>query len=87
MLLILLSSRSNLIFISAVFHSYCHLRLDQVSLEDLYNGTLRKLALQKNVICNKCDGRGGKEVCLEPHSSHAYLCQNCIEWEIHKLSR
>ena len=31
-----------------------------VSLEDLYNGTTRKLALQKNVICDKCEGRGGK---------------------------
>ena len=27
-----------------------------VSLEDLYNGTTRKLALQKNVICPKCEG-------------------------------
>jgi DnaJ-class molecular chaperone len=31
-----------------------------VSLEDLYNGATRKLALQKNVICEKCEGRGGK---------------------------
>lgn len=31
-----------------------------VSLEDLYNGSTRKLALQKNVICEKCEGRGGK---------------------------
>lgn len=27
-----------------------------VSLEELYKGTLRKLALQKNVICDKCEG-------------------------------
>ena len=27
-----------------------------VSLEDMYNGTTRKLALQKNVICGDCDG-------------------------------
>ncbi|KAK2524548.1 hypothetical protein Q9966_004948 [Columba livia] len=27
-----------------------------VSLEDLYNGITRKLALQKNVICAKCEG-------------------------------
>ena len=27
-----------------------------VSLEDMYNGTIRKLALQKNVICDTCDG-------------------------------
>jgi len=31
-----------------------------VSLEDMYNGTVRKLALQKNVICAACDGVGGK---------------------------
>ncbi|KAK6186104.1 hypothetical protein SNE40_008205 [Patella caerulea] len=33
----------------------------KVSLEDLYNGTTRKLAVQKNVICSNCEGRGGKE--------------------------
>jgi len=32
-----------------------------VSLEELYNGAVRKLALQKNVICDKCEGRGGKK--------------------------
>ncbi|KAI8984664.1 DnaJ C terminal domain-containing protein, partial [Mycotypha africana] len=31
-----------------------------VSLEDLYLGKKTKLALQKNVICSTCDGRGGK---------------------------
>lgn len=33
----------------------------KVSLEDIYKGKVSKLALQKNVICPKCDGRGGKE--------------------------
>lgn len=28
-----------------------------VSLEDLYNGAIRKLALQKNIICPKCEGK------------------------------
>ena len=28
-----------------------------VTLEDLYKGTTRKLALQKNVICDACDGK------------------------------
>ncbi|XP_022306993.2 dnaJ homolog subfamily A member 1-like [Crassostrea virginica] len=37
----------------------------QVSLEDLYNGTTRKLALSKNVVCDKCEGRGGKEGAVE----------------------
>ena len=33
----------------------------KATLEDLYNGKLTKLALQKHVLCNKCGGRGGKE--------------------------
>jgi len=28
-----------------------------VSLEELYNGAVRKLALQKNVVCDKCEGK------------------------------
>ncbi|PWW78788.1 hypothetical protein C7212DRAFT_156115 [Tuber magnatum] len=33
----------------------------KVALEDLYKGKVSKLALQKSVLCSKCDGRGGKE--------------------------
>ena len=33
----------------------------KVALEDIYKGKVSKLALQKSVICPKCDGRGGKE--------------------------
>ncbi|KAF8246002.1 DnaJ-domain-containing protein [Wilcoxina mikolae CBS 423.85] len=33
----------------------------KVTLEDLYKGKISKLALQKSVLCPKCDGRGGKE--------------------------
>ncbi|KAJ8311458.1 hypothetical protein KUTeg_010813 [Tegillarca granosa] len=34
-----------------------------VSLEDLYNGATRKLALQKNVICEKCEGmKDGQDI-------------------------
>jgi len=33
----------------------------KVSLDDLYNGVTKRLSLQKNVICDKCKGRGGKE--------------------------
>lgn len=36
-----------------------------VSLEDLYNGTMRKLALHKNVICDSCEGIGGKPGCFQ----------------------
>merc|ERR1719449_480586 len=41
-----------------------------VSLEDMYNGTVRKLALQKNVICDACDGVGGKAGAVQK-------CPNC----------
>ncbi|KAE8747568.1 hypothetical protein FOCC_FOCC005728 [Frankliniella occidentalis] len=40
----------------------------KVSLEELYKGTTRKLQLQKNVVCNKCEGKGGKKV---------ETCPNC----------
>ncbi|KAG8176025.1 hypothetical protein JTE90_022862 [Oedothorax gibbosus] len=36
-----------------------------VTLDELYNGAVRKLAVQKNVICDKCEGRGGKKGALE----------------------
>jgi len=35
-----------------------------VSLEELYKGTVRKLALQKNVICEKCEGNGCMEIVI-----------------------
>jgi len=31
-----------------------------VDLEDLYNGSVKELSLEKNVVCNKCHGTGGK---------------------------
>lgn len=42
----------------------------EVTLEEIYNGSTRKLGLQKNVICEKCDGYGGKKGTLEK-------CSNC----------
>uniref|UniRef100_A0A2K6GTV7 CR-type domain-containing protein n=1 Tax=Propithecus coquereli TaxID=379532 RepID=A0A2K6GTV7_PROCO len=41
-----------------------------LTLEDLYNGATRKLALQKNVICDKCEDRDGKKGAVE-------CCPNC----------
>jgi len=32
----------------------------KVTLEDCYNGRVRKLAVTRDEICTKCDGRGGK---------------------------
>ncbi|XP_073202131.1 dnaJ homolog subfamily A member 1 isoform X2 [Lepidochelys kempii] len=53
-----------------------------VTLEDLYNGATRKLALQKNVICDKCEGRGGKKGAVE-------CCPNCrgtgMQIRIHQI--
>jgi DnaJ-class molecular chaperone len=31
-----------------------------VELEDLYNGSVKELSLQKNIVCTKCHGTGGK---------------------------
>ncbi|XP_056136009.1 dnaJ homolog subfamily A member 1 [Lampris incognitus] len=44
-----------------------------VSLDDLYNGATRKLAVQKNAICEVCEGRGGwkgaVEMCMYCHGT------------------
>jgi len=37
-----------------------------VKLEELYKGTSRKLHVTKSVICDKCQGRGGKEGSVMP---------------------
>jgi DnaJ family protein A protein 1 len=54
----------------------------KVSLEDLYNGTVKKLALQKNVICAACEGRGGKAGAVEK-------CSTCrgsgVQVRVHQL--
>lgn len=55
-----------------------------VTLEELYNGAVRKLALQKSIICDKCEGRGGKKGSIEK-------CQTCrgngVEVKIHMIGR
>ncbi|KAL3996509.1 dual specificity tyrosine-phosphorylation-regulated kinase 2/3/4 [Sarotherodon galilaeus] len=44
-----------------------------VTLEELYNGATRKLAVQKNTICDRCEGRGGRkgavQVCMSCHGT------------------
>jgi len=42
----------------------------KVSLEELYNGATRQLAVQRNVICDSCNGIGGKEGSVQK-------CDNC----------
>ncbi|XP_022756958.1 dnaJ protein homolog 2-like [Durio zibethinus] len=43
----------------------------KVSLEDLYNGTTKKLSLSRNALCGKCKGKGSKNGA----SSRCYGCQ------------
>ncbi|KAI5724198.1 hypothetical protein M8J76_016909 [Diaphorina citri] len=40
-----------------------------VTMEELYSGAVRKLALEKNVICSVCEGRGGKSKIVEKCST------------------
>lgn len=44
----------------------------QVTLEELYNGTTRKLSIQKKVVCDKCEGRGTRAQGIGPQK-----CQGC----------
>ncbi|XP_051993987.1 dnaJ homolog subfamily A member 1-like [Xyrauchen texanus] len=54
-----------------------------VSLEDLYNGATRKLAVQKNIICEKCEGRGGRKGLIEVCS----LCRGVgVQVRLHHLA-
>ncbi|KAK7817611.1 dnaj protein like protein [Quercus suber] len=43
----------------------------KVSLEDLYNGTSKKLSLSRNALCQKCKGKGSKSGV----SGRCYGCQ------------
>ncbi|XP_006345526.1 dnaJ protein homolog [Solanum tuberosum] len=43
----------------------------RVSLEDLYNGTTKKLSLSRNILCPKCKGKGSKSGA----SGRCYGCQ------------
>lgn len=47
-----------------------------VTLEEMYNGTTRKLGLQKNVICEKCDGK----YCLVFFNhTNSYVCSEVLK--------
>nr|XP_023668254.1 dnaJ homolog subfamily A member 1-like [Paramormyrops kingsleyae] len=53
-----------------------------VSLEDLYNGATKKLILQRNVICDRCEGRGGRKGALETCPS---CCGSGLQVRLHQL--
>lgn len=52
----------------------------KVTLQDLYLGKTSKLGLQKNVICSKCQGRGGKEGAVQ-------TCKTCNGAGIKRIIR
>lgn len=49
-----------------------------VTLEELHNGATRKLAIQKSVICEQCEGKGGKAGAVQ-------TCPSCrgVGMEVH----
>ncbi|XP_061535512.1 dnaJ homolog subfamily A member 1 [Phycodurus eques] len=53
-----------------------------VTLEDLYNGATRKLSVQKNSICERCEGRGSRK-------GAAQMCMSChgtgMQVRVHQL--
>jgi len=54
----------------------------KVSLEDMYNGTTKRLSLQKNIICDKCGGKGGKAGAV----SKCMICRGTgIQVKVHQL--
>lgn len=38
----------------------------KVTLEDIYNGKKTKIAVNRERICNKCNGKGGKDGAVKP---------------------
>ncbi|XP_029356246.1 dnaJ homolog subfamily A member 1 [Echeneis naucrates] len=53
-----------------------------VTLEDLYNGSTRKLSVQKNAVCERCEGRGSRK-------GAAQMCMTChgtgMQVRVHQL--
>jgi len=54
----------------------------KVSLEDMYNGATKRLSLQKNIVCDKCGGKGGKAGAV----SKCMVCRGTgIQVKVHQL--
>lgn len=53
-----------------------------VTLEELYNGSVRKLALQKNVVCDGCEGSKALFL-VKIFSSSKVVCFVQV-WEVKK---
>ena len=50
----------------------------KVSLEDMYNGVVRKLSLQKSVLCPKCDGKREYTYIFTLFHCITFVYQSCI---------
>lgn len=49
----------------------------KVTLEQIYNGATRKMAISKDVICDACEGYGGpKEAIAECHLCNGTVSEN-----------
>ncbi|XP_028319047.1 dnaJ homolog subfamily A member 1 [Gouania willdenowi] len=62
-----------------------------VTLEDLYNGATRKLAVQKNAICEKCQGhgcrKGATQMCMSCQGTGVQIrVQQLVLGLVHQMS-
>lgn len=57
-----------------------------VSLEDMYNGATRKLALQKNVICDECDGERNFHLIFRSLLMYSIRCLQELEVQMERYS-
>lgn len=54
-----------------------------VTLEELYNGSVRKMKLTKNVSCKECNGNKAKTFITDAYSAtgstdgKSYVCKDC----------
>lgn len=53
----------------------------KVSLEDLYNGTTKKLSLSRNVLCPKCKGCVLHSFLFLLSLLHFYLTDHQLDWQ------
>lgn len=53
----------------------------KVSLEDLYNGTTKKLSLSRNVLCPKCKGCVLHSCLFLLSLLHFYLTDHQLDWQ------
>lgn len=59
----------------------------KVTLEQLYNGATRKMAISKDVICDSCDGHGGpKDAILDCNLCSGTVSANKQTCDVHLVT-